>query len=156
MIRFGVQQLVTVRDAVSLETSFVSALAEVVRALPAIQDAYFVSGGPSGGRQLSAKTIKARAKGWGYYKFASAPGVTPPSPFGKWTGDTLNHTTGIMGRVRISAGVASISHDLERWWVIASWWDLRAIETALETITERRWQRIFDLKPVEHSLRVAA
>ena len=55
-----------------------------MRALPAIQDAWFVSGGPSGGRQLAPKTIKARARGWGYYKFAPAPGVTAPAPFGKW------------------------------------------------------------------------
>jgi len=154
MIGIDTRQLEEVRDGMTPEVTFVDALYEIVRALPAIQDKWFSGGGASGFRQLSPATIALRSRGKGYYATAPASGVSASAPFGKSTGNTLNHTTGIMGRLQVRVGIAVLEHDLKRWWVL-NWWDEKEIERQLEAIVDRRWQRIFDRQSVERSLRAA-
>lgn len=148
MIQLGTAQLEEMRDVVAEEATFVGALYEILRALPKIQNAWFRSQSASGHRSLSSRTVGMRARRVGYYKREAAAGVLAALPFGVWSGNTLAHTTGIMGRVAVRNAIAEVSHDLDRWWVV-SWWDEERIANAAREILERRWARAFDGKRSE-------
>ena len=154
MISIGAAQLEGLADALDKERSFVDALYEVLRGLPTTQKAWFRSGGASSHASLSSGTIRLRERRIGYYRARRAPGVTAAAPFGVYTENTLRHTSGLMGRVQVLAGVATIQHDLKRWWV-TSWWDVRSIEKRMSEVFETRLSKIFDRKRVAYSRRAA-
>lgn len=143
MIYFEAKQLFPMARRIAHETTFFFAFYEFIRGIAPIQNLWFRGPGASGGNSLKTRTVVMRANRVGYYRRRPLGGVTPAGPFGLWTGNTRNHTTGRAGRVSVRQWLATVSHDLKRWWVV-QWWDVRELEFHLQRVVERRWQTIFD------------
>lgn len=108
------------------------------------EEYFFEQGIDGGGKVLSANTVKARRRRWGYYKRPPRSRVSSQSPFGVWSGNTLEHTWK-HGKARVSrrVGVYTIQHSLKRNW-ISEYWDNRIITKWLVPQLDRHVQAVFD------------
>lgn len=143
MITIDVKNIVSMRDRLKPETTFIGILADTIDRLPAVQNRWFSNGGASGFKTLATGTVVSRLRRWGYYRAAPATGVSALYPYGKWTGKTIAHTTGVLGRVSIRSLVATVQTSIERWWVV-TWWDEKEIERQLGLVAEARFRNAFD------------
>ena len=113
---------------------------------PAQKEWFFTKGVDSdtGGRSLKASTIRARRRGWGYYRRPRTRGVSGVRPYLVWTGNTLDHTTQRKGRVRIRTKTMTIQHNLIR--KVTDYWGIQFLEKKIAPVAEEYLQRAFDGK----------
>ena len=103
--------------------------------------------GVDGRSGVAARTAQRREKRQGYYRRQPGPGSNARGPYGHWSGDTMERTTGRgLGSTRFGRNTAVIEHEPPR--RITNYWNVKGLARYLEQTGCKHLQDVIDGKPM--------